>query len=378
MVNVDPLDMAELDPLNNTDENHVSVVSDADVDDDDDPNALDNCPWVYNPDQANLDGDLLGDACDCDDDGDGIDEPATHDPLCSGVDQCPDLAGDPPTGCPMSDVSIKVDKDELVDVDVSVDTNYPIAVTVYNGDDDALVDVDLLLVSADPAATAGCTISWVHDQAGLLLVEEVIAGKLHSMLSGTLDMAASDWETLDLHATLHCMDKSLHTNAFELAAGVAPLPPVWDQFPANNVLKNWPEVIAWVTADLKKVSFQVLSPANNSDIDVGDDVPVIVRSVIHNNGPYPTAVDIQDEILGAAPPDCEIDPDSVTTVTLIGVPMSADTTIDSAFTITCSAPSLHVFTFQDEVSVLTEHVKDPIGNNTKSTTLTSRSSTRAS
>ena len=370
VVNVDPITMSETHAVDNTAENHVSVVSDPDIDDDTVPNGQDNCPDVPNPDQADLDGDDIGDACDCDDDGDGIDEPATHDPLCSGVDQCPDLAGDPPTGCPMSDVSIKVDKDELVDVDVSVDTNYPIAVTVYNGDDDALVDVDLLLVSADPAATAGCTISWVHDQAGLLLVEEVIAGKLHSMLSGTLDMAADDWETLNLHATLHCMDKSLHTNAFELAAGVAPLPPVWDQFPANNVLKNWPEVIAWVTADLKKVSFQVLSPANNSDIDVGADVPVIVRSVIHNNGPYPTAVDIQDEILGAAPPDCEIDPDSVTTVTLIGVPMSADTTIDSAFTITCSAPSLHVFTFQDEVSVLTEHVKDPIGNNTKSTTLT--------
>jgi len=370
VVDIEPITMDETHAIDNLAENHVSVVSDPDVDGDGEDNADDNCPWVPNPDQLDLDGDGDGDACDCDDDGDGIDEPATHDPLCSGVDQCPDLAGDPPTGCPMSDVSIKVDKDELVNVDVSVDTNYPIAVTVYNGDDDALVDVDLLLVSADPAATAGCTISWGHDQAGLLLVEEVILGKLHSMLSGTLDMAADDWETLNLHATLHCIDKSLHTNAFELAAGVAPLPPVWDEFPANNVLKNWPDVIAWVTADLKKVSFQVLSPANNSDINVSADVPVIVRSVIHNNGPYPEAVDIQDEILGAAPADCEIDPDSVTTVEVDGVPMGEVVTIDSAFTIHCLQPSLHVFTFQDEVSVLTEHVKDPIGNNTKSTTLT--------
>jgi len=393
VVNVDPITMSETHAVDNTAENHVSVVSDPDVDDDTVPNIDDNCPWVPNLDQADLDGDGDGDACDCDDDGDGIDEPATHDPLCTGVDACPDLAGDEPTGCPMSDVSIKVDKSELVNVDVSVDQAYPIVVTVYNGDDDALVDVDLLLVSADPAATAGCTISWSGDLHGLSLVEEVICNdidadgicpevgppvegyKLHSMLSGTLDMAANDWEEFDLTATLHCMDKSLHTAAFELAAGVAPLPPVWDQFPANNVLKNWPDVIAWVTADLKKVSFQVLSPANNSDIDVSADVPVIVRSVIHNNGPYPDAVDIQDEILGAAPPDCDIDPDSVTTVEVDGVPMSEVVTIDSAFTIHCSQPSEHTFTFDDEVSVLTEHVKDPgsgdpCGNNCATTSLT--------
>ncbi len=41
------------------------------------PDAMDNCPNVNNPDQADMDGDGTGDACDPDVDGDGV--PGTHD-----------------------------------------------------------------------------------------------------------------------------------------------------------------------------------------------------------------------------------------------------------------------------------------------------------
>jgi hypothetical protein len=43
-----------------------------DTDEDGVVNASDNCPSVWNPDQLNTDGDVQGDACDADDDGDGI------------------------------------------------------------------------------------------------------------------------------------------------------------------------------------------------------------------------------------------------------------------------------------------------------------------
>jgi hypothetical protein len=55
---------------------------DEDADDDAVLDATDNCPSVSNPDQLNFDGDPFGDACDPDDDNDGLgDDPA--------IDHCP-------------------------------------------------------------------------------------------------------------------------------------------------------------------------------------------------------------------------------------------------------------------------------------------------
>jgi hypothetical protein len=52
----------------------------------------DNCPIVYNRDQANFDGDPQGDACDVDDDGDGVLDPEDACPL--DFDPCGSFSGD--------------------------------------------------------------------------------------------------------------------------------------------------------------------------------------------------------------------------------------------------------------------------------------------
>ncbi|MFH1530490.1 MAG: MopE-related protein [Pseudomonadota bacterium] len=62
------------------DEGFSLPCGDGDVDDDLVPDIVDNCPDDYNPDQADLDGDDIGDVCDPDVDGDGV---------LDDVDNCP-------------------------------------------------------------------------------------------------------------------------------------------------------------------------------------------------------------------------------------------------------------------------------------------------
>ncbi len=57
------------------------------------PDALDNCPTIPNPNQADLDGDGQGDACDDDDDGDGVPDAWDNCPLTPNPDQT-DTDGD--------------------------------------------------------------------------------------------------------------------------------------------------------------------------------------------------------------------------------------------------------------------------------------------
>src|SRR5437667_294457 len=59
---------------------------DGDADGDRICNSVDNCPFAYNPDQADRDGDGIGDACD-NCVGPGID--GDHDGICDRVDNCP-------------------------------------------------------------------------------------------------------------------------------------------------------------------------------------------------------------------------------------------------------------------------------------------------
>lgn len=82
--------------------NNVDVVVGADVDNDTVADAIDNCPTVSNTDQADLDGDGLGDLCDPDADGDGVldvDDAFPLDPT-ESVDTDGDGVGNNSDNCP--------------------------------------------------------------------------------------------------------------------------------------------------------------------------------------------------------------------------------------------------------------------------------------
>ena len=69
---LDPFTVTVTDDLSGTTEQIISItVTGTDTDSDTIYDPSDNCPSVSNADQANLDGDAFGDACDSDIDGDG-------------------------------------------------------------------------------------------------------------------------------------------------------------------------------------------------------------------------------------------------------------------------------------------------------------------
>ncbi|HEY8210816.1 MAG TPA: thrombospondin type 3 repeat-containing protein [Myxococcaceae bacterium] len=88
-----PLDFNPDQVDQNTDPPATRYPGDAcDQDYDDVKDREDNCPLVGNGDQADVDRDALGDACDPDDDGDGLCDPGATGPGCTGTDNCPVVA----------------------------------------------------------------------------------------------------------------------------------------------------------------------------------------------------------------------------------------------------------------------------------------------
>ena len=372
------------DTSNNQDENTIQVIVTCDGDGDGICTPTDNCPDVPNPSQTDTDGDGIGDACDPDDDNDGNPDP---------TDDC-DLAAedvdgvDDADGCPDTDVSVSVEKEEVYDVDVSVSTLKNVEITVNNGNYPADVRVVVTAVShvgqcearlVDPDGAAN---GWIYSE----YFTDEVAGPptpdtLTSQLETVIPMAALAEVVQNLQYRIHCFQESAHVDNFQLQVDVLPLAPVQEEnlgnpaecpaswctpaTPSNpsasdNVHKNYPDVTAYRNADLQKVSMVVNSPATATG---GSNFTVTGISTIKNNGP--ATANYTDTTTLVLPPGCTTS--SANPQTQSGTLTSGQqTSWTASWIVSCTNPSNHTFTANNTLTLTGPlHHKDPNpGNNT--------------
>jgi hypothetical protein len=166
--------------------------------------------------------------------------------------------------------------------------------------------------------------------------------------------------------TIHCSKPSSHTFSFNDSIAVT-TSHVTDPDLTNNSASTGLTVKALAQADVKISSQALVSPP--SEIDVSASVPITLRKHLHNAGTYgPVEVSISPS--ASAPSDCTATP-ATGNPTSATLPVSVDTVVDEGWTIHCSKPSSHTFSFNDSIAVTTPHVTDPdLANNSASTDLT--------
>jgi hypothetical protein len=380
-------------PLNNEDQNNPQITANkTDVDGDGRPNATDNCPFRANANQADSDGDGIGDACDHDDDNDGIDD---------AVDACPGLAEDPDgeadgDGCPETDMSINVVKDNPISVDVSVNKNFTVTATATNGNyglygGHGVIFFEMLKSNVtDP--NDKCVASWIPQPGDLMATDtvvEVFDGVPNQTvfisqlqrIQGPLPPFNSINKVRDY--TLHCNARSDHKIFLE--EGIAPTAPIQDPNVNNNVHKQYIDVEAYDRADVKMLSHdihQVTAAGNtvadgngdstvdcNNPADTCETFTVIVKKVLHNNGPAAASVSITAS--ANVPNDCTAtltNPGS-NPYTVGPLAVSVQTVVFETWSVKCRAASDHAFTFNNAATVTGLHVRDHVpGNSSDSST----------
>jgi hypothetical protein len=159
-----------------------------------------------------------------------------------------------------------------------------------------------------------------------------------------------------------CTNPSAHSFSVGASATVDQLH-VSDPTPGNNSGSNSPSTNILASSDVKVSSVSVSSPAS---VNVGASFNVTGQAVIHNNGPFgPTNVDTTLTLV--APADCTITGTNPVTVPDSSLAVSAATSVPAApasWSVSCTAPSSHVFAVTAATSVDQLHVSDPTpGNN---------------
>ena len=175
--------------------------------------------------------------------------------------------------------------------------------------------------------------------------------------------------------TIHCSKPSTHGPfTFNNAVTGPKDAHISDPNMSNNTAHSDLTVDAIGHSDMKVVAQYVEDPP--TEIAPSEDVPILLKKVIHNNGPW-GPVEAFTTTTVAAPADCTVDP-VVHTQQFHNLPVSVDIIHNEPFTIHCTKLGTYTFTFADTVSLKDPHVHDPVsGNNSWTTPLAVNSVAKA-
>ena len=269
--------------------------------------AHDNCPNTFNPDQADADGDGIGDACES-----------------------------------VADVKLTQVVAGPAALQVSEDGAVTVTKTLHNNGPFGPVDVD---ISANATAPVGCTAT----------PDPLNATSASLPVSTPVDV-------IHLY-TIHCTDQSEHTFTFDNDITVTTLDVV-DPDTTNNSASDTLTVIVNAKADVK-LTQTVAGPAA---LQVSEDGAVTVTKTLHNNGPFgPVIVLVPPS--ATAPVGCTAT--FVSGAGGANLPVSVPVVVVHLYTIHCTDQSEHIFSFNNNATINALHVVDPdTTNNSASSTLT--------
>lgn len=190
---------------------------------------------------------------------------------------------------------------------------------------------------------------------------------------------------LDEEFIVHCDVCSRHVFYFDNQIIRIKNPGVIDPDLGNNFASTQLAVNVWAQADLEMVDQQVFE-CDDLDADtvcdvgeplldapaqvtVGEDVPIVVWTVIQNGGPF-ALVDVEAETIAMELTGCHVTPPSHLE-RIRDLPAGVSIIVKAPFTIRCDGPIQHTFGFDNAIRVNQQHVRDPnAGNDTVHTELT--------
>jgi hypothetical protein len=158
-----------------------------------------------------------------------------------------------------------------------------------------------------------------------------------------------------------CTAPSTHGFNFSNSIAIA-TPGATDPNPGNNSMSTPFIAIVIASSDVKIAGQALVSPP--ASMNTSTDTVVTLRKTLHNNGGY-GPVNVSVTATAVAPAGCTA---TSSNGALVALPVSTDVVLDEDWTLHCTQPSTHVFSFTNAIAITDTHVVDPTPANNSATT----------